>query len=99
MQFQTPSGATHDGCPELPTPIADYQPSLRFPWLAAAESKQMNQDWSIILIACLSEKNGLPTTTEEVEQSLKMMVQAVHDGSAFSKYLAFDKQGVLLSFS
>jgi len=35
MQFQTPSGATHDGCPELPTPIADYQPSLRFPWLVA----------------------------------------------------------------
>ena len=35
MQFQTPSGATHDGCPELPTPIADYQPSLRFLWLAA----------------------------------------------------------------
>jgi len=34
MQFQAPSGATHDGCPELPTPIADYQPSLRFPWLA-----------------------------------------------------------------
>jgi len=35
MQFQTPFGATQDGCPELPTPIADYQPSLRFPWLAA----------------------------------------------------------------
>jgi len=37
MQFQPPSGATDDGCPELPTPIADYQPSLRFPWLAAEE--------------------------------------------------------------
>ena len=84
------------------TPVMCVDKSLEeltdFPHLVA-ESKQMNQDWSIILIACLSEKNGLPTTTEEVEQSLKMMVQAVHDGSAFSKYLAFDKQGVLLSFS
>ena len=84
------------------TPVMCVDKSLEeltdFPDLVA-ESKQMNQDCSIILIACLSEKNGLPTTTEEVEQSLKMMVQAVHDGSAFSKYLAFDKQGVLLSFS
>lgn len=63
------------------------------------ESEQINQDWSIVLVACLSGQNGLPTSSESVEKALKMMVQAAHDGSAFSKFLAFDRQGVLLSFS
>jgi hypothetical protein len=63
------------------------------------ESEQINQDWSIVLVACLSGKNGLPTSTESVEKSLKMMVQATQDGSAFSKFLAFNRQGVLLRFS
>ena len=63
------------------------------------ESEQINQDWSIVLVACLSGQNGLPTSSESVEKALKMMVQATHDSSAFSKFLAFDRQGVLLSFS
>ena len=63
------------------------------------ESKQMGQDWSMVLIACLSGKNGIPPTTEESEQPLQMMVQAVQNGADLSKYLAFDKQGVLLHFA
>ncbi len=64
-----------------------------------SESKQMNHDWTIVLVACLSGQNGLPPTPEQAEEPLNMMVQAVHNGSAFSKYLAFDQQGILLSFS
>jgi hypothetical protein len=63
------------------------------------ESKQMEQDWSLVLIACLSGVNGMPPTTEEAEQPLKTMVQTVQNGGDLSKYLAFDKQGDLLSFS
>lgn len=64
-----------------------------------AESKQMEQNWSMVLIACLSGRNGIPPTSEEAEQPLKTMVQTIQNGGDLSKYLAFDKQGVLLSFS
>ncbi len=60
------------------------------------ESEQMEQDWSMVLVACLSGMNGIPPTSEEAEQPLKMMVQSVQNGGDLSKYLAFDKQGILL---
>ncbi len=63
------------------------------------ESKQMEQEWSMVLIACLSGVNGLPPTSEQAEEPLKMMVQAVQNGGDLSKYLAFDRQGDLLHFS
>ncbi len=63
------------------------------------ESKQMQQDWSMVLIACLGGHNGVSPTAAEAEQPLKMMVQAVQSGGNLSKYLAFDKQGVLLNFA
>ena len=63
------------------------------------ESQQMEQDWNMVLIACLSGKNGVHPTSGEAEQPLKMMVQTVQNGGDLSKYLAFDKQGVLLHFA
>lgn len=63
------------------------------------ESKQMEQQWSIVLIACLSGTNGIHPTAEQAEEPLKMMVQTVQNGGDLSKYLAFDKQGELLHFS
>lgn len=63
------------------------------------ESKQMEQQWSIVLIACLSGTNGIHPTAEQAEEPLKMMVQTVQSGGDLSKYLAFDKQGELLHFS
>ena len=63
------------------------------------ESEQMGQNWSMVLIACLSGRNGICPSSEEAEEPLKMMVQAVQNGADLSRYLAFDKQGVLLHFS
>ncbi|RLA24666.1 MAG: ribonucleotide reductase subunit alpha [Gammaproteobacteria bacterium] len=63
------------------------------------ESKQMEQDWSMVLIACLSGRNSIPPTADEAEQALKIMVQTVQNGADLSKYLAFDRQGVLLHFA
>ena len=64
-----------------------------------AESEQMEQNWSMVLIACLSGNNGMLPSSEEAEQPLKMMVQAVQNGGDLSNYLAFDRQGDLLNFS
>ncbi|WP_428356470.1 hypothetical protein [Methyloprofundus sp.] len=63
------------------------------------ESEQMEQDWSIVLIACLSGVNATLPSSKEAEQPLKMMVQTVQNGGDLSKYLAFDKQGELLHFA
>ncbi|SMG66563.1 conserved hypothetical protein [methanotrophic bacterial endosymbiont of Bathymodiolus sp.] len=63
------------------------------------ESKQMEQDWSMVLIGCLAGQNGMHPSAEEAEQPLKMMVQTVQSGGDLSKYLAFDRQGVLLHFA
>ena len=63
------------------------------------ESEKMGEDWSMVLVACLSGKNGLPPIADEAEEPLKMMVQAVQNGADLSKYLAFDKQGELLNFT
>ena len=64
-----------------------------------SESKQMEQDWSMVLIACLAGNNGMHPSSAEAEQPLEMMVQSVQNGGDLSKYLAFDKQGVLLHFA
>ena len=43
--------------------------------------------------------HGKTLELEEAEQPLKMMVETVQNGGDLSRYLAFDKQGVLLHFS
>ena len=63
------------------------------------ESKQMDQDWDMVLVACLSGHNDQFPTSEEAKEPLKMMVQAVQNGADLSKYLAFDKSGDLLQFA
>ena len=63
------------------------------------ESEQMEQDWSMVLVACLDGSNGIPPLAAEAEQPLKMMVQTIQSGGDLSKYLAFDKQGDLLHFA
>ena len=63
------------------------------------ESEQMEQDWSMVLIACLAGQNGMLPTSAEAEQPLKIMVQTIQNGGDLSKYLAFDKQGVMLHFA
>jgi len=63
------------------------------------ESEQMDQDWKLVLVACLAGRNAAFPSAEEAEEPLKAMVQAVQNGADLSKYLAFDKQGELLNFS
>jgi len=64
-----------------------------------AESEKMKQDWQIVLVAGLSGKNGLAPNTEEIERSLKTMVDTVQLGGDLSQYVAFDKEGARIQFS
>ena len=57
------------------------------------ESKQMEQDWQIVLVAGLSGRNGILPDSSEADQPLKVMVQTVEMGGDLSKYAAFDRKG------
>lgn len=63
------------------------------------ESKNMDQDWQLILVACLSGMGGLMPTSTETDLQLKMMVQRVENGGDLSRYLAFNRDGELVQFS
>jgi len=62
------------------------------------ESKKMNQDWHIILVAGLSGRNGVLPNPVETEQALKAMVQSVQTGGDLSRYIAFDRTGIPIHF-
>jgi hypothetical protein len=64
-----------------------------------AEAEKMEQDWQMVLIACLSGKYGIAPNSNEAELPLKVMMQTVLDGGDLSKYLAFDKEGTLIQFN
>lgn len=62
------------------------------------ESKQMEQEWQIVLIAGLSGKNGVAPTSVEAQQPLETMVNNVHNGGDLTRYIAFDRQGSPVHF-
>lgn len=62
------------------------------------ESESMKQDWQIVLIACLSGRNGIVPSSDEATQSLKRMVQTVESGGSLSNFLAFDRNGNSIRF-
>ncbi len=63
------------------------------------ESESMEQDWHMVLVACLSGVGNMMPTSAETDLQLKMMVQMVENGGDLSRYLAFDKNGDLLQFN
>lgn len=62
------------------------------------ESESMEQNWQIVLVACLSGRNGVFPTSDEATQPLKMMVETVEKGGNLSNFLAFDKKGSPIQF-
>ncbi len=63
------------------------------------ESKNMDQDWQLVLVACLSGvEDSMPASTE-IDLQLKMMVQMVENGGDLSRYLAFDRACDLVQFT
>lgn len=64
----------------------------------AEESKSMGEPWEIALVTSLSGSNGQYPDANTTDQALNMMVRTVESGGNLANYLAFDKQGGLLSF-
>lgn len=63
-----------------------------------AESERTKQDWQIVLVAALSGRKGVAPSSDEAEQPLKKMMQAVESGGDLSRYMAFDREGIPVQF-
>lgn len=61
------------------------------------ESKQAGASWSMVLVACLSGKGGVPPSDSDADQGLKNIVFAIQNGM-ISSFMAFDKEGFSLEF-
>lgn len=61
------------------------------------ESRQTGQDWDIVFIASLPGRAGTVPSSDEAEQPLYMMVDAIKQGR-ISSFLAFDREGEVVSF-
>jgi hypothetical protein len=62
------------------------------------ESRQFGSDWAVVFVASLSGRAGRPPTSEEADQPLQRMIEAIKAGS-FGSFIPFDRRGdpVLLS--
>lgn len=62
-----------------------------------AEAQEAGPAWDLVFAAGLSGRAGIAPSSDEAEQPLKMMVGAIQSGS-LSNFLAFDRQGQVVSF-
>lgn len=77
-----------DKCPEE---IADFAALV-------AEAALTGKAWDLLFAAGLSGRGGIAPNSDEAEQPLKMMVGAIQSGS-IGNFLAFDRQGQVVSFN
>ena len=75
---------------KLPAEVLDFA-SLR------RESERTEMQWDLVFAAGLSGRGGHPPSADEAEQPLKMMVGAIETGS-IANFIAFDRQGLAVSF-
>lgn len=62
------------------------------------ESKQVSEDWQMVLVASLSGRHGVAPTPEAALEPLKLMVQTVETGGDLSNFMAFDREGSPIQF-
>ena len=56
------------------------------------ESRQFGRDWAVVFVAGLSGRNGCAPTSNEADQSLQQMIEAIKTG-AFGAFMPFDRRG------
>ena len=61
------------------------------------ESRQFGPDWAMVFVAGLSGRDGRAPTSEEADQSLQRMIEAIKAGS-FGSFMPFDRQGEPVQF-
>lgn len=63
-----------------------------------AEAENMQQAWHIVLVACLSGRNGIMPSSDDATQPLQIMQTTVENGGNLGNYIAFDKDGTPVQF-
>jgi len=61
------------------------------------ESRQTGMSWNIVFVASMSGRAGIAPNSDEAEQPLKMMVEAIQNGR-IGNFLAFNRDGELVRF-
>lgn len=56
------------------------------------ESRRTGQDWDVVFVAAMSGRGGIAPTSDEAQQPMTMMVEAIRLGS-LGNYLPLDKSG------
>jgi len=64
----------------------------------AAEIAQQEQDWQVVLVACVSGENGKEPTAEDVAGPLQVLEHTIRMGGDISAYTAFDREGEHIQF-
>ncbi len=64
----------------------------------AQESRQFDQEWSIVFAAALSGSGGLAPTSDAAEKPLQRMVDAIKAGT-LGTFIPFDRQGQAVRLS
>ena len=62
------------------------------------ESKKTGQDWDVVFVSSMSGQVGIAPNSDQAEQPLQMMVQAIQAGG-ISHFLAFSQSGEILQIS
>lgn len=60
------------------------------------ESKKTGQDWDVVFVSSMSGQAGIAPNSDQAEQPLQMMVQAIQSGG-IGGFLAFSNSGEILN--
>ena len=71
---------------KLPSEIADFKTLVK-------DADDVNKEWDLILIACLSLDSGEEPKTEDAEPYLDKMTHDVMAGHDLSGYVILDREG------
>ncbi len=76
---------------------ADLDELTTFPNLVG-NAPQKEQDWQVVVVACVSGENGKAPTAEEVDGPLQVLEHTIRMGGDLTAYVAFDRDGEHVQF-
>jgi hypothetical protein len=62
------------------------------------EVPDKEQNWQVVLVACVSGENGKLPSNEEVDGPLQVLEHTIRIGGDISAYVAFDQDGEHIQF-
>lgn len=63
-----------------------------------AESRQMGENWQLVVAGALAGRGGRPPSTEQTDSAARGMIETIRAGGDLSRFLAFDRHGDPLRF-